>query len=70
MAGSKHHARTFHVADLDGIGHQMTCHIVNIIADIVLPALVSNGIHLPHALRGFWFLIQLYHLGGVLLPAI
>ena len=70
MGGIKHHARTLHVANLDGIGHKVTCHVVDIIADIILPALVTNGIHLPHALRGFWFLIQLYHLGGVFLPAV
>ena len=70
MAGSKHRARTLHVTDLDGIGHEMTCHVVDIGTDIVLPALITNSIHLPHALGGFRFFIQLYHLGGVLFPTV
>ena len=70
MAGSKHCARTLHVTDLNGIGHEMTCHVVDIGTDIVLPAPITNSIHLPHALGGFRFLIHLYHLGGVLLPAV
>lgn len=66
------HARLCHPcdADLDGIGHEVTRHVVHLVTAVFLPVLVSNGVQLTHALSGLWPLIQLTTLHGVLIPAV
>ena len=48
----------------------MTCHVIDFFADVFLPVPVTDGIDVPHALCGLRPLIQLLHLGSVLLPAV
>ena len=58
------------VANLDGVSHEMTGHVVDFVIGVVLPPLVANSVHLTHALCGLRFLIQLFDLGSMLLPAV
>ena len=59
-----------HGADLDGVGHEVAGHVTDLLTDIVLPVSVTNGVQLAHALCGLGLLIQLLHLGCVLLPTV
>lgn len=57
-------------ADLDGIGHEVTGHVSNLITAVVLPVLIPNSVQLSHALSGLRPFIQLPALHGMLLPAV
>ena len=57
-------------ADLDGIGHEVTGHVIYLVTAVILPVLVANGVQLSHALGRLRPLVQLPTLHGVLLPAV
>lgn len=55
---------------MDGVGHEVTGHVINLVTAVVLPVLVPKGVQLSHALGRLRLLIQLPTLHGVLVPAV
>lgn len=55
---------------LDGVGHQVTSHVIDFVTAVIPPVLVTNGTQIPHGLLAIRLLIHLLHLAGVLLPTV